>query len=120
MPIDFPADENGDVLRSMQRDGDDLSVARDIDFSQLFNDEDSAKAFCVIFAEKGYEVDYGPWEIDHDNVTDLNFGKWNVQVIHHMVPDHAAITAFEAELQEVAEPLGGRNDGWGCFQVDEA
>ncbi|HTM80963.1 ribonuclease E inhibitor RraB [Asticcacaulis sp.] len=119
MPIDFPADENGDVLRSMQADGDDLSVARDIDFSLLFPDEESAKTFCVIFAEKGYEVDYGPWEIDHDNVTDLNFGKWNVQVVHHMAPDHAAITAFEGELQDAATPLGGRNDGWGCFQVNE-
>ena len=117
MGLEFPNDENGDVLRSMLADGDDLSVARDIDFSLLFSDEESAKAFCVIFAEKGYEVDYGPWEVDLDNIIDQNFGKWNVQVVQHMIPDHAEITAFEAELQAVAETLGGRNDGWGCYQV---
>jgi hypothetical protein len=31
--LEFPKDENGDVLRRMQADGDDLSKARDIDFT---------------------------------------------------------------------------------------
>jgi hypothetical protein len=29
----FPNDENGDVLRRMHRDGDDLTKARDIEFT---------------------------------------------------------------------------------------
>jgi hypothetical protein len=44
-PESFPEDENGDVLRRMQANGDDLSKARDIDFSVVFHDEAAAKRF---------------------------------------------------------------------------
>jgi hypothetical protein len=39
----------------------------------------------------------------------------DVTVTKFMVPAHAAITAFELELERAAKPLGGRNDGWGSF-----
>jgi len=42
---------------------------------------------------------------------------WDVVVKKHMLPTNASITAFERELQAVAAPLGGRNDGWGCFEA---
>jgi hypothetical protein len=32
-----------------------------------------------------------------------------------MVPESGETGDFEQELQRVADPLGGRNDGWGCF-----
>jgi len=38
----FPADENGDVLRRMAEHGDNLSVARDIDFIVVFSDGQAA------------------------------------------------------------------------------
>ena len=43
---------------------------------------------------------------------------WDVTVTRHMIPDHAAIGDFETTLDSHASPLGGRNDGWGCFGQD--
>jgi hypothetical protein len=33
-----------------------------------------------------------------------------------MLPVCETITEFELLLQSKASPLGGRNDGWGCFE----
>ena len=41
---------------------------------------------------------------------------WDVVITKFMVPSHDAITALEHDLEVAAEPLGGRNDGWGCFE----
>ncbi len=113
MAIDFPPDQNGYILSQMQGSGDDLSVARDIDFSLLFADQASAEAFCGIMEEEGYEADFGPWESQGPD--DENTGKWDVQITRHMVPEHADISSFELELQVLAMPFGGKTDGWGCF-----
>ena len=40
--MSFPDDENGDVLRLMLKNGDDLSAPREIDFSVIFPTEDAA------------------------------------------------------------------------------
>ena len=37
------------------------------------------------------------------------------RVVKHMAPRYEDIVAFEDSLQNVADSLGGRNDGWGCF-----
>jgi Regulator of ribonuclease activity B len=39
---------------------------------------------------------------------------WDVVVVNHMLPTHAGITRFEAQLETIASEFGGRNDGWGC------
>jgi hypothetical protein len=41
----FPDDENGQVLRYMAEQGDDLSKPRDIDFTVVMPDEDAAMTF---------------------------------------------------------------------------
>eukprot|EP01042_Synura_sphagnicola_P017554 gene17554-22182_t len=92
MSIDFPPDENGEILRRMYEGGDTLTVPRDIDFSLLFADEMAAEAFCGIMEEEGYEADFGPWEAQGPD--DENAGKWDVQITRHMLPVHAEITAF--------------------------
>ena len=96
--------------------GDDLSQPRDIDFSLLFPNEDTAETFSAIMDAEGYDVELGPWEAQSDD--DANAGKWDVTVTRHMVPDHAAIAQFEKELGGIAMPFGGRNDGWGCFEAE--
>lgn len=106
---DFPDDENGDVLRRMRESGDNVSAARDIDFTVVFATRDQVQEFGDHFHDLGYRVSAK----QSGCVADL---PWDVVVVKNMVPTHAAITAFEAELQSVAAPLGGRNDGWGCFE----
>ena len=49
-------DENGDVLRRMIAKGDDLTVPRNIDFSVLFAEQNSAEKFAEHLRSLGYEV----------------------------------------------------------------
>ena len=104
----FPDDENGDVLRRIEAGGNNLSVPRDVDFTIVFPDEDSAEQYAKHFREQGF-------------VVSVEFAKtvpelpWDVIVVKHMALTHREIGEFEASLQEVADSLGGRNDGWGCF-----
>ncbi len=105
----FPNDENGDVLRRMQRSGDDLSKPRDIDFNVVLPDKAAAQQFGNHFDALGYRV-------SAERSGTVVALPWDVVVVKHMLPTHAGITQFEALLGSVAAPLGGRNDGWGCFE----
>ena len=105
----FPDDENGAVLRRMAESGDDLSRPRKIDFTVVLPDEEAARKFAARFVDAGYETKAE----QSGTVPEL---PWDVLVTKHMVADHADITAFEEELERTALPLGGRHDGWGCFE----
>lgn len=108
-----PEDDTGDALRRLEADGDDLSLGRDIDFSIVFADESSAQKFAEHFRDAGFKATVRFAEVEEDH-------PWDVTVAKYLVPSHKAITDFERELDEVAVPLGGHNDGWGCFaQVAE-
>jgi hypothetical protein len=102
----FPADENGNVLRSLLRSGDNFSIPRDIDFQVIFPNEAAAEAVGQIVGNWGYTAEVrfpGP----HAELP------WEVNVKCHMLPTHEGITKFEAELEAMSAPLGGRNDGGG-------
>jgi hypothetical protein len=94
----------------MQSSGDNLSIPRKIDFTVVVFGESEAKQFKAQMERLGYEAVYRRT----DCVPEL---PWDVEVRIFMVPNHAEITAIEETLQSVADPLGGRNDGWGCFEV---
>ncbi|CAM4081886.1 ribonuclease E inhibitor RraB [Roseateles saccharophilus] len=107
--ITFPDDENGDVLRRMQANGDDLLKPRDIDFTVVLPDEPAALSFSAQFSAHGYQV-----KVNESGVVDSL--PWDVVVVKHMAPTHSGITQFEAALQAAASAFAGRNDGWGCFE----
>ncbi len=107
-PFDFPHDDNEDVLRRLQKNGDDLAKPRDVDFTVVFAIEEAAQEFAEYFVNHGYKVSIS----NSGCLADL---PCDVVVTKHMVPSHSGITQFEEELQKIAEGLGGRNDGWGCF-----
>ena len=109
MKREFPGDENGDVLRRMRDSGDDLSKPRDIDFTVVLPGETQAETLAALFRKQGLEA-----VVDCANV--VPGLPWEVVVSKFMVPAHGAITEFENVLQAAAGPLGGRNDGWGCFE----
>jgi hypothetical protein len=105
----FPDDANGDVLRRMQQSGDDLSKPRDIDFTVVMPDERAAQELSEHFHKLGHKVSAKK----SNTVRTL---PWDVVIVKQMVPTHAEITELEQMLQGVASPLGGRNDGWACFE----
>ena len=106
----IPDDENGEVLKRMLDDGDDLSLERPVEFFHVFPDEAAAIAFAAAAAERPF-VSVDEPEVDEDDV-------WEVCVVRIMAPSHSAITALERELGELAETHGGFADGWGCSPAD--
>lgn len=109
MLSDFPDDDNGDALRRMQAGGDDFSKLRTVDFSVVFPSKRAAEDFASRFRQLGHEVSVE----ESDSVPDL---PWDVTVKNHMALSHSGISEFEDRLEATANPLGGRNDGWGCFR----
>jgi len=104
----YPDDENGDVLRRLEANGDDLSRPRAIDFTVVFPDENSAERFAEQFRSLGFSSSLEFSETRKDS-------PWDVIVVKHMMPSHREIGDFEVQLQDVADAHGGHNDGWGCF-----
>lgn len=103
-----PNDADGDALRRLEADGDNLTRPRDIDFAVVFTDANSAEQFAKHFRALGHKVSV--------ELTDSNEDfPWDVIVVQHMVPSHDGIRSFEDLLQSVADNWGGHNDGWGCF-----
>lgn len=110
--MEFPDDENGDVLRRIHARGDTLTVPRDIDFSIVFPEEFSAQRFIDAIRPHFDLVRYTQMETSRRL-------KWDVTATRHMLPSHRDITTTEEFLAAAAEPFGGENDGWGCFNVTE-
>ncbi len=108
-PLEFPADENGDVLRQMQDGGDDLTQPRVVDFCFVFPERKQALAFAEILDDRALEICISYYEERE---------MWETIVKHHMIPTHEDITALETGLTAHAESVGGEPDGWGCMQVD--
>jgi len=106
--MQFPDDGNGDMLRALMDAGIELSQPLAIDFYLVFKNKDQAeKAMAALVAsELQGEVEL------HFN--DLE--QWELIVSQTMVPEHAAVTAREAELDKFAKKFGGHNDGWGVMQ----
>ena len=106
--MSYPNDSNGEALRRMEAQGDDLSLSRNLEFTVVFPSETAAEQFANQFRMLGYAASV---ELS-ETVKDF---PWDVIVVKKMVPLHEQIGAFEDSLQRAAEGLGGHNDGWGCF-----
>ena len=108
--MQFPDDENGDVLRRMHEGGDALTKARMIDFCFAFPSRDPAIQFASIVSEKEYEACISFYE-ERD--------MWQVIIKKHMIPSHTAISEIEVDLSSRAQGAGGEPDGWGCMRLTE-
>jgi len=104
----FPDDENGDSLWYMKEQGDDLTIAREIDFSVTFPEQDRALAFAMQLLKSGMKVSYSEELIDGAEMIDVIVHKF-------MLPTHEEVTLFETQLGVDAERFEGRNDGWGSM-----
>lgn len=107
----FPDDENGDVLWGMASRGDNLATAREVNFSVVFRTEAAAMEFAIHLLRNEQKVSFSSYD-GKDGFT------WQVDVHVVMPATYENITGFESLLKSDAEPLGGLNDGWGCFQQD--
>ncbi len=105
---EIPNDANGNVLRRMLRDGDDLSQPRMVDFCHIFPERRQALAFAEFVHDPKLKVC-----ISYNEQRDM----WDAIVERVMIPTHQDITTFELSLAAHAESVGGKADGWGCMIV---
>ena len=102
----YPADTNGELLRLMLEQGDDLTAPRDIDFFVIFAIRAEAEAFATAAtAALGLPAQVSPYE---------KTGKWQVLLTRHMPPQHALLNSLEKRIAGLAREHGGEADGWGC------
>ena len=106
MNQDFPNDETGELLRLMREQGDDLSVARDIDFFLIFDLHDQAIAFAN-------QADLGP-EFRIETARYEKTDKWQACLTIHMAPVYAELVMLEKQVARLGRDFGGHSDGWGC------
>jgi len=106
MTQDFPHDETGELLRLMEEQGDDLSVARDIDFYLIFETKEQATDFASC-------VDLGP-EFRVSTAHYEKTTKWQAALTVHMAPVYAELLMLEKQVARVGREHGGQPDGWGC------
>ena len=98
--MDYPDDADGDALRRL------ASQPMDIDFAVAVPDEKAGHALARLAAPRGYRP-----EVRQEEET----GEWTCSCTRSMVASYEALIAGQAELDELARPLGGYADGWGSF-----
>ncbi len=116
----YPNDADGAVLEDLAAHGVDMTQPLLIEFTVAIPDEPSAKKLVTAMTKAGYapELEYDEGEPDFDPETDDldEFGpSWTVYTTVHMIPEYNQIIRIQAELDQIAQPFGGKSDGWGVM-----
>ena len=106
MTMDYPSDADGDALRRVASDGNDMSQPMDIEFSVIVPDRLSAERVVSTSAEHGYAA-----SLYHDDEDD----RWTVYCTKRMLASYDGVVRAQAELDRLSSPFGGCCDGWGTF-----
>ncbi|ACJ29905.1 Conserved hypothetical protein [Shewanella piezotolerans WP3] len=110
--MQFPDDDNGKMLEAMANAGIDLSVALDVDFFLVFEDQRDAESAIEELGKSDLE---GEIEL----LLNDDSGKWELIVCLNMIPAYDTIVEQELSLHEFAQEFGGVTDGWGVMQHQE-
>ena len=111
MAAGYPNDDDGEVLRRIAADNNDMSKPMDIDFQVAVPDESAARHVADEASRLGYRTSIHFDDDEDEDGEDL----WTCECTRSMVPGWEAITAAQAELDGIARPVGGYADGWGTF-----
>lgn len=107
--MQFPDDDNGQMLAAMADAGIDLTQSIEVDFFLVFDDQRDAESALEALSQKDMQ---GELELNFDEEST----KWEVIVCLQMVPEYAALVAKETELNTFAQEFDGISDGWGVMQ----
>lgn len=115
MSQEYPDDLDGQVLRSIAEDGNDMTKPMEVEFHVAAPSEEVADAIADAAEQLGYEphvfFDDGEDAEEDEEIID----QWTCTCVKVMLLQYDAIMAAQAELDELAKPLGGYADGWGTF-----
>jgi regulator of RNase E activity RraB len=107
--MQFPDDDNGQMLAAMADAGIDLTQSIEVDFFLVFDDQRDAESALEALSQTDMK---GELELNFDEEST----KWEVIVCLQMVPEYAALVAKEIELNSFAQEFDGISDGWGVMQ----
>src|SRR5947209_14169101 len=107
MKCELPNDADGDALRRLVEEGNDLTKPMHIDFQVAMPDEPAAKRLAEIVSKLGYTVSIYP-------SPECSL-PWTCECSTRMLATYDGIMAVQKELAELGAPFGGRPDGWGSF-----
>lgn len=110
--MDFPNDDNGQLLQEMHEAGLDLTIPRDIDFFLIFRTKKDAEAMIAAVTEASESTQY---KLEKNEI----HGDWDLCCTNNMIPSYENITKTEKLLIELAEKHNGQDDGWGVMEEDE-
>lgn len=116
----YPDDADGAVLADLAAQGVDMTQRLTIEFPVAVPNEASANSTANAMTKAGYEsqIEYDEGEPDFDPETDdaEEFGpSWTVYANVQMIPEYNEIMRIQADLDQIARPLGGKSDGWGVM-----
>lgn len=107
--MQFPEDDNGQMLAAMADAGIDLTKSIEVDFFLVFDDQRDAESALEALSQTDMQ---GELELNFDEENT----KWEVIVCLKMVPEYAALVGKETELNSFAQEFDGISDGWGVMQ----
>jgi hypothetical protein len=117
----YPNDADGAVLADLAARGVDMSQPLLIEFPVAVPDEPTAKKTLQALTKAGYEshIEYDDGEPDDTGEIasdDEEYGpSWTVYANIRMIPQYTEIVRIQAELDRIAQPFGGKSDGWGVM-----
>lgn len=101
----FPEDENGNALWQMLQEGDDLTEAREIEFSVIFPNEELALKFGHLLLENNQKLSFCSYQGDEGY-------PWEITAYPEMPASYENIEAYIELLRASSAPLKGKFDGW--------
>ncbi|RJE73780.1 hypothetical protein BGP78_17555 [Pseudoalteromonas sp. MSK9-3] len=106
--MQFPDDDNGQLLNEIAEAGVDLSQLHNVDFFILFEQKPQAEKFAQAIAEDelapNTELQQCP-----------DTGVWEVVTTVKMVPVHELLGQTEQYIESIANTHEGYGDGWGIM-----
>ncbi len=102
----YPDDDNGNVLWQMHQDGDDLTVAHEIEYSIAFQKEENADQCAIYLLKEEQKISL---------FEDEESGEWIITIYVYMEPEYADIVDLEEWFSKIASQFNGEYDGWGCM-----
>jgi regulator of RNase E activity RraB len=104
--MSLPNDSDAAALRRLTDSGSDLSRPMTIDFQIAAPDEPTARSIAAAAEKLSYRT---------SATKDDGRDQWTVNCTTRMVLNYDSARAIQAELHQLAKPLGGWIDGWGTF-----
>jgi uncharacterized protein (TIGR01619 family) len=111
-PVDRQRIENRRVCFLLEKDGDSLTQAREIDHTACFPTQEARSAFVQCVAERGYRLKQ---VVDADQ----SAGVYRAEICRVDLPNLQTIDDITLPLHQLAKELGGTYDGWGTLVIRE-